>query len=247
MKIVLLGTGGYHPSEARHTACMMLPEAGIILDAGSAMFRVPEQLQTSELDILLSHGHLDHVEGLTYILDVRNQHPLDRITVHAERDRIESISTHLFSQLLFPVEPPFEFAELEGEFTAGDNCRVTWFPMKHPGGSVGFRLDWTDRSMAYVTDTTAHADADYVQHIRGVDLLVHECYFNDGQEELAELTGHSCATPVGQVAQKAGVGKLVLVHVNPIAPIDNPLELDPIRQQFSKPVLLATDGMELEF
>lgn len=247
MKIVLLGTGGYHPSEARHTACLMLPVAGIVLDAGSAMFRVAERLVTTELDVLLSHAHLDHVEGLTYLLDVRNQRPLDRVTVHAERDKIEVIRNHLFSNLLFPVEPSFELAELDGQFSLNENCQVSWFAMKHPGGSVGYRLDWPDRSLAYITDTTANVDAEYVQHIRGVDLLIHECYFNDGQEELAELTGHSCATPVGQVAAKAGVGQLLLVHVNPMAPPENPLELGPIRRQFSNPVELACDGMEIEF
>ena len=43
MKILLLGTAGYHPSETRHTACVMLPEAGIVLDAGTGFFRVREQ------------------------------------------------------------------------------------------------------------------------------------------------------------------------------------------------------------
>ena len=32
MKLLLLGTGGYHPCERRQTACLMLPEAGIVLE-----------------------------------------------------------------------------------------------------------------------------------------------------------------------------------------------------------------------
>ena len=39
MKIVLLGTTGYHPSERRHTPCMLIAESGVMLDAGTAMFR----------------------------------------------------------------------------------------------------------------------------------------------------------------------------------------------------------------
>ena len=73
MKLLLLGTGGYHPSELRHTACLMLPTEGIILDAGTAMFRVRDHIQTDSLEILLSHAHLDHIVGLTFLFDVLHQ------------------------------------------------------------------------------------------------------------------------------------------------------------------------------
>ncbi len=52
------------------------------------------------------------------------------------------------------------------------------------------------------------------EQIRGVDLLVHECYFPDGMEEMAERTGHCCATPVAEVARAAGVKRLLLSHIN---------------------------------
>ena len=35
MKLVLLGTTGYHPSDRSHTLCMVIPECGIMLDAGT--------------------------------------------------------------------------------------------------------------------------------------------------------------------------------------------------------------------
>jgi ribonuclease BN (tRNA processing enzyme) len=70
--------------------------------------------------------------------------------------------------------------------------------------------------MAYVTDTVASPTADYVRAIENVDLLIHECYFPDGYEEQATLTGHSCLTPVAQVAAAAKVKRCVLVHMNPL-------------------------------
>ena len=69
MQLHLLGTTGYHPNARRHTACLMLPEQGIVLDAGTGMFRVRSRLKTRELDIFLTHAHLDHVVGLTYLFD----------------------------------------------------------------------------------------------------------------------------------------------------------------------------------
>ena len=48
MKVALLGTGAYHPNERRHTACVMLPEIGVIFDAGTSFFRVTSRLKTRE-------------------------------------------------------------------------------------------------------------------------------------------------------------------------------------------------------
>ena len=45
MKLVLLGTTGYHPNDRRHTPCMVLPECGIALDAGTSMYRLGRYLQ----------------------------------------------------------------------------------------------------------------------------------------------------------------------------------------------------------
>ena len=60
MKLLLLGTSGYHPCERRHTACLMLPEVGIVLDAGTGFFRVRDLLATQhELDRVIVGFHHD--------------------------------------------------------------------------------------------------------------------------------------------------------------------------------------------
>jgi ribonuclease Z len=100
--------------------------------------------------------------------------------------------------------------------------------------------------MAYVTDTTADAAADYVERIRGVDVLFHECNFRDGQEALARQTGHSSATSVARVAKAAGVGRLLLLHFNPLEESDDPVGLSAMRTFFAA-TELSTDEMELEF
>src|SRR3990172_9283348 len=170
MKLILLGTTGYHPNDHRHTACFMLPEIGVILDAGTAMYRARRFLSTSELDIFLTHAHLDHVIGVTYLIDVVRDKNVARVTVHAERDKLAAIDEHLFAEELFPVKPPCEFLPLAAEVPLGHGGRLTHFALEHPGGAIGFRLDWPGRSLAYVTDTTARADAKYLDAIRGVDL-----------------------------------------------------------------------------
>lgn len=246
MRVVLLGSTGYHPNELRHTACIMLPQHGIVLDAGTGMFRVGEYLASRELDIFLTHAHLDHVFGLSFLFDVLHGHSVERVTVHAEAAKLRAVREHLLSELLFPVPLPCQYRELAGEVPLCGGGVLRHFPLKHPGGAVGFRLDWPGHSLAYVTDTTAEPNADYIAAIRGVDLLIHECYFADEHRDQAVLTGHSHTTPVAQVARAAAVGRLVLVHMNPLHDVDDPIRLEVARAIFPA-TDLGYDRMELEF
>lgn len=246
MKLVLLGTTGYHPSDTRQTACMMLPECGIIFDAGTAMYRVREYLATPSLDIFLSHAHLDHVVGLSFLFDILYQKNVDGVRVHGDGTKLQALQEHLFHPDLFPVMPPIIWQPLNGPIDLPQRGRLTYFPLAHPGGCLGYRLDWPGRSLAYVTDTTARDDADYIPHIEGVDVLIHECNFADGWEEHAALTGHSCTSAVARVAKQAHVGLLILVHINPLANSDDELGVERARTIFPN-TYIGTDLTEIEF
>jgi ribonuclease Z len=246
MKLLLLGTTGYHPSDTRQTACMMLPECGVVLDAGTAMYRVRDHLLLPTLDIFLSHTHLDHVIGLTFLFDILFEKPVDCVRVHGEPAKLQALQEHLFSEQLFPALPPITWQPLSGPVALPQQGQLTYFPLEHPGGCLGYRLDWPARSLAYVTDTTAKDDASYIQQIRGVDLLIHECTFADGWEDHATLTGHSCTSAVARVARQAGVGLLILVHINPLATSDDELGLDRARDIFPN-TYIGTDRTEIDF
>lgn len=246
MKLVLLGTSGYHNTDRRQTTCVMLPEIGLVFDAGSAFYRVREWLATSELDVFLTHAHLDHCVGLTYLFTVLHERNVTRTTVHGELRKLMSIREHLFHSDLFPVLPPLTWEPLGTQpIELAGGGKLTWWSQRHPGGSLGYRIDWKDRSLAFVTDTIADPAADYVPHIRGVDLLIHECMLPDGYEELAEKSGHSCSSPTAQVAKAAGVGRLLLTHVDPTIDREGLIDVNVARAIFPN-TEMACDNMVIE-
>jgi len=244
MRVVLLGTGGYHPNERRHTACVMFPELGLIFDAGSSFFRVPEYLQTDEVDIFLSHAHLDHICGLTFFLHPLLSGKVKQARLHGLPRTFSAIQNHLFAEDVFPLMPEYEYIPLEPKVAVPQGGIVRHCSMQHPGGSTGFRVDWSGCSFAYITDSFINGS--YTEFIRGVDLLVHECYFPDDMVEWCEKTGHSHTTLVANLAKEANVGQLLLTHIDPNRTDDDPIDIKVAKKIFPN-TQVAEDGMEINF
>lgn len=242
-----LGTTGYHPCDRRHTACYFIPEAGLVLDAGSGIYRLPSLIETDSLDIVLSHAHLDHVVGLTFLLDILFQRPVERVRIWGEQEKLDAIRTHLFDDLIFPVQLDAEWCPIAAGQTINVGCGgvLRAFPLQHPGGALGYRIDWGDGpSLAYVTDTVGDVEAEYVEIIRRCDLLVHECYFRDECRGWAEKTGHTWTSRAAEVARHSETQQLLLVHINPLEQGDDPVDLAAARAIFPA-TTVAEDGLVL--
>lgn len=243
MQVEFLGTSGFHPTERRHTSCVFLPEAGIVFDAGTGIFRLPKRLKTTHLNIVLSHSHLDHVVGLTYLLPHIAEGTLESASVIASPQTIQNIREHLFSPALFPVRVPYEFIEMTEPRQIGD-ARLSYRDQEHPGGSRGYRLDWPDRSLAYVTDT--RVDLPGLEFLRRVDLAIHECTYRDEYQELADLSGHCTTTAVCSMARDAGVKRLILTHFDPYLDLEDPVDLEKAHSIFPG-AEAAYDGFTVDF
>ena len=217
MRVLFLGTGGYHPSEERHTACVFLPEAGVVFDAGTGFFRVPSRLEGKELQVFLSHPHLDHAIGLTWFLPALKFGLVDRARVFGTTSTLEAVQNHLFGTAIFSGQSRYDFVPLPAQVEVGGSGILTYCELRdHPGGSIAYRVDWPAFSIAYVTDTTV--DGSYTEFVRGVDLLIHECNFPDELASMANAAKHSHTTPVAKLARDAKAKRLILVHVDPWLP-----------------------------
>lgn len=227
MKLHILGSAGYHPNGFRETTCMMIPELGIVLDAGSGFYRVRGLLDQVPaglpLQTFISHGHIDHTIGLTYAINVLWR--TDRkANVIGMGSHLTAIKDQLFGGALFPLgtDHPFidyGFSPVTPALNPLEHCMVkngvpfSAISLPHPGGSMGYRLSLPNgRDIVYITD--ACADDVPTEFVKGAHTLIHECNFTDNLATLAKNSGHSTTSQVFNLAKRAGVERLVCMHWN---------------------------------
>ena len=255
MKLHVLGTAGYHPNGFRETAVMMIPELGVLFDAGTGFYRVRKLLDQVPaglpLRVLLSHPHHDHAIGLTFGIDVFHGKAPRRKEVYGLAEHIESVRTKTFDYGVFPI--PAEHPLLGWEFHAWDTEADLPFKaikLPHPGWSTGYRLTLPDgRDVVYITDTEAPKVP--VEFVKGAHTLIHEANFTDDLKDLAERSGHSTTGQVIELAKKAGVQRLILTHWNTLIEleaghaIEDMTGRDP-KEKLPFELILAKDGMVLD-
>lgn len=213
MKIKFLGTLGYFPTEHRHVNCVMLPEEGIVLDAGTAFFRVRNNLQTKKLNILLSHYHPDHIHGLTFMLGMFYDFKKLSVNIYGP-EGIKDLEKKLGFHIKFKDNPfNINLKKIEKEFTLDDIVVKTKLFPHADQVSAGYRLEKNNKVLCYLTDLIASDDE--IGFVKNADLLIHECYFGKSQKEFAKKIYHSYTMQVAQIAKEADVKLLALYHTNP--------------------------------
>jgi ribonuclease Z len=263
MQLILLGTNGFMPTDEAQTACYFLPEPGILLDAGSGAYRVYKHLQTTPLDVYLSHAHGDHTSGLTYLfacyfkklvddspltLDETNADDFMRRANEAlHQTRVHGLPATLDEVRALYDRFQYQYLPLQPQEMLRGGGVLTHFNLEHGAMEcVGYRLNWPGHSMAYVTDTVTHPDSTYVKNIYGVDLLLHECNNPDSAAMLAGHIHHTYTSAVAHMAAAAHVKRLVLIHHAAFDFLDVRPDLDSARQIFPN-IEIGRDGMTLAF
>lgn len=232
MDVTLLGTMGWLPRDARETTCFAVREGPTLLvfDAGTGLRRLldPEHAGlltgVAEVHLFLSHYHLDHVCGLAYLSGVFPACDVVLRPPAAELTGVDPVAA--VSELVRRPYNPVDLADMgnvrvrpagrENE-VAGHVVRLR--PQHHTDTSVSFRLD---DELVIATDTPPDPEA--VDYARGVGLWLHEAWYwadDPALEKVPEhlrpgYAAHSEASAVARLAGQADVGRLVLVHLNPL-------------------------------
>lgn len=232
------------PDTARYggnTACISIDGAGgrlVILDAGSGLRPLGHTLmkqRNRELtaDILLSHTHWDHIQGLPFFKPLSSRETSVNIYGAAQEGvPLKDILGRQMDPMVFPIPLNALAAGLtvveisEGEFDL-DDFHVCSFRLRHPGTTLGYRLVpfSRGRELAYVTDNELGPGGSYevtpdwrerlVQFVAGADTLVHDAMYLDQIIQARAGWGHSTPRQAVDLAAEGRCSRLILFHHEP--------------------------------
>jgi ribonuclease BN (tRNA processing enzyme) len=236
--LTVLGSGGWLPNGRRETCCALIrrDRRALLLDAGTGLSRllVEQDLLdgVEELEIVLTHFHLDHVIGISYLPLLREARPQLGVTVRGPGRGLYGTATALvLERMLAPPlwGPPLaasadrvEELDLGRTQVAGCELEVRRQDL-HAHPTAAIRIE--DR-LALCTDTAA--DPGNEAFCAGVEVLLHEAWF---AADTTDSVTHTAAGEAARIAAAANVGRLLLVHVHPLIRSDQEL-LDHVRPHF---------------
>ncbi len=225
LTVTPLGTNGFIPTYGRQTQCYLVRRGGsvMVLDAGTGLGRLLEAPLANalagleRLEIVLTHYHLDHTVGISYLTAVAASLPV-RIWAPAPPlvDGTPEALARLIAPPLFPLRLPEFPAPVEVVAYNGDTLEVSGFRMRlrrqrHAGGSVGLVVD---DALAYLTDCEAEEES--TELARGVEVMLHELWVTDEEAAAgAQRRGHSAVQEVAAIATRARAGTLMPMHHHP--------------------------------
>jgi Metal-dependent hydrolases of the beta-lactamase superfamily I len=249
LTLTFWGTRGSVPSPGSSTAyfggntpCVELRSATnalLILDAGTGIRHLGRSLLERAgatpivADILLSHAHWDHIQGLPFFAPLFQEG--HEFTIRGAPEALADIEQALRAQMapaVFPVS--FDAYRSQVHFRAlseverGNGYALRTHALRHPGGATGYRI--TDGNpgapaLVYISDNElGHAEGydsaagwrdALVSFARDASLLVHDAMYTAEEYERHRGWGHSRYEDVVDLALDAGVQRLVLYHHHP--------------------------------
>lgn len=242
MRVTLWGTRGSVARAGMHTVryggdTSVVEVEGadgtrLILDGGSGMMRVTPGLGAfcERIDVLLTHLHMDHIQGLGFFYPLRDPEVETHIwgPVSTTMDLGERLARYL-SPPLFPVRlRDLQALHLHdvgpGSFEVGP-FTVTADLICHPGPTLGYRIEEDGAVMAYLPDhEPALGHPEFPAHpewtsgfalMKDADLLVHDAQYTEEEYAARVGWGHSTLRQAVDLATQAGAKTLVTFHHDP--------------------------------
>jgi phosphoribosyl 1,2-cyclic phosphodiesterase len=240
----------------------------LVLDAGTGMRPLGVHMAKDpphEIHVLLTHLHLDHLQGLGFFrplfapgLDIHLWGPASPVQQLSERIAMY-LSPPLFPVHLDDVPAQLTFHDAPETETQIGSATIRASKVTHQGPTVGYRIEEHGRSLVYLPDHEPSIGGDLkttpASWVSGhgiaedADVLLHDAQYRDDEYGAHVGWGHSCIADAMEFAAKSNVDHVVLFHHDPYH-TDAELEvlLDDVRDTYPERkdrVCLAYEGMRL--
>jgi len=249
-KLVVLGSAAAVPDETHgNTYLAVEQDTNVFLidcaDNPVLRFRGAGLSLDSLRALFITHFHPDHVCGAPILLmDAWLLGRTEPLEIYGPADAVQRFEPmmDLFRWQewpgLFPIECVAVAEGIGAVALETDGLRITCAPVEHLVPAIGLRIDnkRTGASVAYSSDTSP-CDA-VVALAQGSDILIHEAASNS--------PGHSSAAQAGEIARRAGAGRLVLIHYQPDQ-TQYDRWLKEAGDAFGGPVEMSEDLAEVDF
>jgi phosphoribosyl 1,2-cyclic phosphodiesterase len=206
----------------------------LVLDAGTGIRALGAALDGNPLDevhILLTHLHLDHLQGLGFFrplfrpdLHVHLWGPPSPVQSLAERIAIY-LSPPLFPVALADIPATLTFHDASAEPVTVGSATVRAANVTHQGPTVGYRIEEGGRSLVYLPDHEPSLGVDLAEQpaswisghdiAHGADVLFHDAQYGDHEYPAHVGWGHSAIEHVMRFARAADAETVVLFHHDP--------------------------------
>lgn len=216
----------------------------LVFDAGTGLRELGVALGRNHdgpltVHLFLSHPHWDHIQGFPFFGPAYQSSTTIYVYGPKGDDKHYQLLSGQMSNAYFPVR----FSDLgakivprafKGESIEAGDAKVQLFGQQHPGGSLGFRVEYGKKSVVFSTDNeldqvlpnrkaiVSDPDAlrvlpdDVVDPVRDADLLIADAQYTDDEYDTKVGWGHPRANTVVDLACQAGVRRLALTHHDPM-------------------------------
>jgi phosphoribosyl 1,2-cyclic phosphodiesterase len=239
----------------------------LLIDLGTGATELAKHLMTrefgagkGELSILLSHTHLDHIQGLPFFTPFFIEG--NRIQIHGADPVSLGLEATLQNQLAPHYSPLGGLENLSADvdiktFRPGDKLSLDGFEVATaalPHGNMwttAFRISAGGKTLAYLSDVEYPAPdqptPEALELAAGADLLVHDAMHADHEYALRKGWGHSPVSAGVHLAHAADAQRVVLFHHSPDATDAMIDAMVATAQRRSKvPVFAAAEGHYLD-
>ena len=251
-----------------NTSCVEVRDATgslLVLDAGTGLRELGVAMMSANgarpltIDLLLSHLHWDHIQGIPFFRPAYDPNSTLRIRGPRQSRPMKELLGMGMDDPFFPVDLDDLPAKLEiGEMHHGSDERIGMFRVRavqifHPAPALAYRVEADGKSVVYATDTEdpfSGKPNPVIALAEGADTLIHDAQFM--KSDFKPTWGHSTIESAIDVAARAKVKRLVLYHHDPDRSDD---ALDHIGRDAQRAgherlswleVVVAREGLELE-